>query len=182
MVVLSIILITGCSKNSTLTNPNGIYIDPNVFFSITFNGKTLTYYGLTNNTPSINGSLKLYGYCSFEIGNDGRGNVTHNFVAFGNSTQAYVKNQITFLVITDVKLGNDPTGLYNSGLIQFTDNSLSIPRTYLSIGGGDFTDKVKFNITSVTNDFVTGTFQGLMLDVDGVTTFQATGSFRLHKS
>jgi hypothetical protein len=192
---LAILLISSCNRPSDdnpsgensrfITYNNGIRFDTSIYFSVTFRGKTLTVHGFQPvglNEPQ---------YCSSKISqsNNGQGKIIHDMTLnnLGEATKIYLgtsfyeynsKHVNCSVVLTWKREGSsaDPLGIYNV-LLGGTIDDLMYPikKTYTVDRGAS----AIINITKIDAVAISGTISCNLIDIDGVTSIPATGSFRL---
>lgn len=186
LVLTSLLLFTGCSKNIDSTNttnppkPNSYSVDQSVYFKITFNGKTKTTYG--SNYTDFNGlttpDKSSCGASIMSFGNNYSILVIH---VYGNSVDPQNLGQITFSG-NCWKEGTPTIGTYypdgSTGMFDL-DRSNNII-TFYSIGTDQSTPSKNstVTVTSIDQNYITGTVSLQILD--GNNLIPATGSFRLH--
>jgi hypothetical protein len=177
-VVITALLISGCSgssSNPSTANNNGVSIDPNVFFKITFNGRTITTNGLIS--TDINTAIIYNGFSRVSVTSTGTNESFLSLFVQGSILNTYLNNvpnkvdaQIT------IKKNGTSLGTYdipNDNRLGAIYDLSTNRTTYLINNDGSVT------ITSIDQKYVTGTFS-LLLE-DGSNLIPATGSFRLHK-
>jgi hypothetical protein len=192
VITLSNLLFWGCTPSSNTGSganlPNNNIYDPNYFFTVTFKGKTLTCYELRDRYHPSYGQFK----CGLTVGPDGNGNTMYGFnfsmfhMIFDTS---YYSGQLPPMRILSGSASrkNSYLGIYNeSATVQgpnlgFDDFTELIPRSYFTDIRHPYPDGCSYNITSISDSVVTGTFNFVMLDIDGVTSFPASGSFRFKR-
>jgi hypothetical protein len=173
---LCTVLIISCSGNTNPVNNNNYVIDPNVFFTLTFNGRTLTTNGLTSNNLSIIPLLK--NQTSARALSFGTTETQLTIIAAGSNVNTLMNNtaqqincniQVTKQGISLGTYNGIPTN-NNSGFI--TD--LTINSTIYNVNINS-----SVTVTSIDQNYVTGNIS-LLLE-DGTNLIPASGSFRLHK-
>ena len=90
---MTALLMSGCSgggSNPTPPNNNGVSIDPNVFFKITFNGRTLT----TNGLISADNNLSLFynGFSRVSVTSSGTNESFLSLFVQGSILNTYLNN------------------------------------------------------------------------------------------
>lgn len=173
--------LNGCTPN-VQTNYT---FDTNVFFSITFNGTTLKSYRLETVAAANLASV------SINQSSDGQGHVVYSIQGWfpgeiykgvlGSSFYDYNLQYINCdAMFNATKIGNsDPLGIYDfssSGSLLISDLRESVEKGYTNANSSTSN---KINITSITNQYIEGTFTCILLDIDGVTQIPASGSFRM---
>jgi len=170
----------GCTPNNPTNTSNSPYtIDPNAFFTVNFNGTTLTSHSLLFN------SYPYYLWGSPIITTFNQGNEVMSLVKFdvlGSSTNsmlsAYNQNhqvQQCDASITLTKQGN-ATGLYNA------DTFFHSTITDIAAGNKKYdidSTNALFTISSVGPDYIIGSFTCNL--IDGSTRIPAIGSFRIRR-
>ncbi len=172
-LLFSLSLVIFSCKNDD-TDTDGISTDESVFFTITFNGKTLTQYGSKSTETVFNTHLKSY--VSAKITTDANANESKVFItAIGSGGYKGSLNNQTITANIAVNKVGDSLGIYNNlagvGSINASTDGLSpynIDKANCTI-----------TITNIDSQYVTGNF-GFNLIIDNKLV-PATGSFKLNK-
>ncbi len=131
------------------------------------------------NDTVLNNVLKVYSTATVNVGNDGSGNIRYSITLdVMKSVYPNVTQQFDLIAYGD-RISNNPLGTYSVEYSMFKDYTLLIPTTFEMSNGGSLS---QINITSIDQKYISGTFIfDKNIDVDGVSVFPATGSFRLNR-
>lgn len=180
----------GCNSGSTAGGQSNLYYtttkDLDNFFTITFNNRTLTSYGLIINYA---GELKypvcgILHYTSDGINYPVQTSIGLNCI--GNQLNIYNNAPYNFNYFEPISAffsqsdlihsGSDITGIYigNNGITNDShiDDLENASKRYYIESSNSFI----VNVTSAVNDIITGTFTCILLD--GQNRIPASGSFR----
>lgn len=182
------IFLSACSNP---VNPNALAIDPNIFFTINFNGQTMTQNGLTGSESSSNLNIQ-FAYVQINTNNN-NGSVSSNLLIevegsslnnardlFNTEYHANIPVQKCNATILLTKQGN---ALGNYQIVDY-----GIPANYssnitdITIGNKKYDidpANSAFIVTSVDVSIVAGNFTCTL--IDGANRIPASGSFRLYK-
>ena len=173
-LVISFSLVTCIScKINGIYDPNpsdGLSTDKRVFFTITFNGKTLTQYGTKSTDIDENNFDKSD--VSAEITRDVNANESNIFIAAGghNGYNGGLNNSTLNASIRINKVG-ESLGIYTNFVGEC---SIVVDTTVYNIDKADCT----VTITNIDLAYVTGTFGFNLINDNKL--LPATGSFKLN--
>lgn len=165
------LVIFSCENDNS--DSDGLSTDESVFFTITFNGKTLTQNGSKSTDPIHNNVIKSY--VSAEITTDVNANESNIYiVAIGHGGYKGGLNNHNFTANIRINKVGDSLGIYNNLVGECSIVDSADPHSVYNI------DKTNCTITITKIDsYVTGTFIfNLIIDNKLVA---ATGSFKLNK-
>jgi len=172
-VLFSLSLVIFSCKNDN-SDSDGLSTDESVYFTITFNGKTLTQYGSKSTDPLYNNNL--LSYLSAKITTDYNANESNVFITAEGSGgyMGGLNNRIVSANILINKIGESLGVYYNLVGEGWSIQDSAAPHTVYYI------DKTNCTFTINTDyRYVTGTFNfNLIIDNKLV---PATGSFKLNR-
>ena len=170
LLFLLSLVIFSCKNDDSDTDE--ISTDESVFFTITFNGKTLTQYGSKSTETVYNTHLKSY--VSAKITTDANTNESKVFItAIGSGGYNGSLNNQTITANIDVNKVGDSLGIYNNLVGVGSILDLIDPHSVYNI------DKANCTITITNIDsYVTGTFSFNLIIENKLVA--ATGSFKLN--
>lgn len=170
---------TSCSSNNNPTGNSGIDIDSNVFFTINFNGRTLT----TNGLISDQNSSFFNQYCSALVASQGSSTSSIVFNVRGSALNGLYQNSSQLNFLGSIFINNTTTlGTYNltgnaSYIFDLTSSTnslyyLATPQT--NPEGGSYV-----TITDIDQVYIAGILNFEL--INGSNKIPASGSFRLYK-
>ncbi|WP_295655288.1 hypothetical protein [uncultured Mucilaginibacter sp.] len=184
-ITLIVILFTACKKDSgttatsvTANNAYGAEVDNTIYFTITFNSKTITTYGVKFSNSAFASTVK-----SFLVGFSSTTTNSSNVI----QTTLYIPTiQSTVWSVYGISPGQVNANIF---LIK-TGNAIG--NYQLDAMGGTITDQtvgnkvyqisttgLNFTVTTVDSNNIVGSFSCLL--IDGTNSIPATGSFKIWK-
>ena len=171
LVSLSLVIFISCENDNSDTD--GLSTDGSVFFTITFNGKTITQNGSKSTDPIYNTLLKSY--VSAKITTDEIANESNIYmVAFGSGGYKGGLNNHNFTVNIRINKVGDSLGIYNNLVGECSIVDSADPFSVYNIDKENCT----ITITYIDSQYVNGTF-GFNLIIDNKLV-AATGFFKLN--
>jgi hypothetical protein len=185
ILILIISVYASCVKTSGSSvgggSNNDTYIkDTSTFITLNYKGRTLNFNGVksVNNDSLLNQIYNLYLWGKVEVGNNGNGSIEYQITINAMKGNFPGVIQQLDLIAGGRIVSSNPLGSYKISSDMFKDYTLLIPTSFGMTDGGPG----EIKISSIDGKYITGSFQfNKNIDADGVSTFPATGSFKVNR-
>jgi len=185
ILILIISVNASCVKTSGSSvgggSTNDTYIkDTSTFITLNYKGRTLNFNGVksVNNDSLLNQIYNLYLWGKVEVGNNGNGGIEYQITINAMKGNFPGVIQQLDLIAGGGIVSSNPLGSYKISSEMFKDYTLLIPTSFGMTDGGPG----EIKISSIDGKYIIGSFQfNKNIDTDGVSTFTATGSFKVNR-